>query len=103
MTDYPEIRPLLDLVVQELDVAEIWLFGSRARGDHRENSDWDLLIVLKDDAPREHEDLKALWELKRSSGVPGDLFPCRKSDFDGCKSVVNTLSYIAWREGVRLL
>ncbi|QFT99966.1 Nucleotidyltransferase domain protein (plasmid) [Roseovarius sp. THAF8] len=103
MTDYSECQPLLDLVVQELDVAEIWLFGSRARGDHRENSDWDLLIVLNDDAQAEHENLKTLWELKRRSGVPGDLFPCRKSDFDGCKGVVNTLSYIAWREGVRLV
>ena len=26
-------------------VEKIILFGSRARGDYRENSDWDVLIV----------------------------------------------------------
>lgn len=89
--------------IQELDFAEIWLFGSRARGDQRENSDWDFLIVLNNDAPEEDEDLIMLWHLKRRSGVLGDLHPCRKSDFDGCKGVVNTLSYITWKEGVRLI
>lgn len=24
----------------------LWLYGSRARGDHRADSDWDLLIIL---------------------------------------------------------
>jgi uncharacterized protein len=26
--------------------AQVYLFGSRARGDFRDDSDWDLLIVL---------------------------------------------------------
>jgi len=24
----------------------LWLFGSRARGDNREDSDWDILVLL---------------------------------------------------------
>ena len=27
----------------------MWLFGSRARGDNRPDSDWDLLVVLDQD------------------------------------------------------
>ncbi len=34
-----------ELYQQELD--KIILFGSRARGDYRPDSDWDILIVLK--------------------------------------------------------
>ena len=29
--------------------AQLWLFGSRARGDNREDSDWDLLVILNQD------------------------------------------------------
>jgi predicted nucleotidyltransferase len=28
---------------------ELWLFGSRARGDEREGSDYDVLVVADDD------------------------------------------------------
>ena len=28
------------------DVQDVWLFGSRARGDHRAESDYDFLIVV---------------------------------------------------------
>ena len=26
--------------------SHLWLYGSRARGDHRPDSDWDLLVLL---------------------------------------------------------
>ncbi len=29
--------------------AEVWLYGSRARGDYNDNSDWDLIVIV----PRE--------------------------------------------------
>ena len=37
--------------------ASLWLYGSRARGDAREDSDWDLLLLLDKDK-REPND----WE-----------------------------------------
>lgn len=46
----PEIRAAINLFLTVLraryDVAEIRLFGSRARGDYREDSDVDLAVVL---------------------------------------------------------
>lgn len=29
------------------DEGEVWLYGSRARGDAKDDSDWDLIILLK--------------------------------------------------------
>lgn len=37
--------------VHEIDPqAEVWLFGSRARGDAREDSDWDFLVLTEQPA-----------------------------------------------------
>ena len=41
LTTYNFFKKLTELSFVE----EIWLFGSRARGDHRERSDIDLAIV----------------------------------------------------------
>lgn len=27
---------------------EVWLYGSRARGDYNEESDWDIIVISKD-------------------------------------------------------
>lgn len=35
--------------------SELYLYGSRARGDHRDDSDWDLLLLL-DKQKRETDD-----------------------------------------------
>ncbi|MGA0557124.1 nucleotidyltransferase domain-containing protein [Larkinella sp. VNQ87] len=33
--------------------AEVYLFGSRARGDHRRDSDWDFLVLTSKKVTRE--------------------------------------------------
>jgi len=46
-----EVRALKDLknrLVRDFKLIEIRLFGSRARGDSRPDSDMDVLIVLED-------------------------------------------------------
>ena len=46
--------------------SEVILFGSRARGDAREDSDWDVLILLDKDKimPKDIDDYAyPLWEL----------------------------------------
>lgn len=39
------------LVIRKTDAnADAWLFGSRARGDSRADSDWDVLILVENKA-----------------------------------------------------
>lgn len=40
-------RAFLDRVARQYDVAKAILFGSRARGDYRRDSDADIAVVLK--------------------------------------------------------
>jgi len=53
-----ELRVIKDVVTSEsreegVEVKSIILFGSRARGNYREDSDWDLLVVVGGSPSRE--------------------------------------------------
>lgn len=97
-----EVRRLVDLCRIEMMAVEVWLFGSRARGDFRSDSDFDILAVIPDDAPKDLDGPVAVFRLRRKSGAHADLFAVRKSDFLAARTTMNTLSYIVAREGVRL-
>ncbi|EPX76457.1 nucleotidyltransferase domain-containing protein [Salipiger mucosus] len=78
-----EVERLVGLCEAELGALEIYLFGSRARGNHREESDYDLLAILPDGAPPEADDPMTLYKLRRRSGANADLFAVRRAEFLG--------------------
>jgi predicted nucleotidyltransferase len=100
--DLRPIRTLLARIEAQYHPEQVWLFGSRARGDARPGSDWDLFVVVPDDTGEEQLDLLFLWRLKRGSGVPADVIACRASEFRDACDTVNTLSYVVANEGVRI-
>lgn len=51
--------------------AEVWLYGSRARGNSKHDSDWDLLILLNRDmvtSELEQEITNPLFDLEFETG-----------------------------------
>lgn len=100
--DLSPIRALLARIEAQYHPEQVWLFGSRARGDARPESDWDLFVVVPDDTRDDQLDLLFLWRLKRGSGVPADVIACRASEFREACDTVNTLSYAVATEGVRI-
>ena len=80
----------------------VWLFGSRARGEARTDSDWDLLVVVPDDLPEREYDWRAAWEVRNGTGVSADVIGCSASDFRDAREIANTLSYEATHFGVLL-
>ena len=78
--DLGEIRGLLDRIVQKWTPLQIWLFGSRARGNATPRSDWDLLVVVPDHI-RDVDDPLAAWNLKATCKPDSDIFLCRISEF----------------------
>jgi predicted nucleotidyltransferase len=100
--DLLPIVPLVERIVAYLEPEEIWLFGSRAEGRARPDSDYDLLAVLPDDAPESALDLLKAWELTCGLGVPADLVPCTRSDFEDEKNDVGTLARAAYHRGRRI-
>jgi predicted nucleotidyltransferase len=100
--DILPIAPLIERIVARLGPEEIWLFGSRAEGRARPDSDYDLLAVLSDDAPEAALDLMKAWELTCGLGIPADLVPCTRSDFEDDKDEVGTLARAAYHRGRRI-
>ncbi len=100
--DLRPIETLLARIETQYHPEQVWLFGSRARGDAGPWSDWDLLVVVPDDTGDDQLDLLFLWRLKRGCGVPADVIACRATDFRDACDTVNTLSYVAVNEGVRI-
>jgi predicted nucleotidyltransferase len=91
----------LERIVAELHPLQIWLYGSRAKGTAREQSDWDLLAVLPDTARAEDLDLMPLWtRLKDLLAKRVEVITITKSDFDGARASLGTLAQIVATEGV---
>ncbi len=40
---------IINAILKKDSQAEVYLFGSRARGDNRPDSDWDILILVDDE------------------------------------------------------
>lgn len=98
-----EIAPLVSAVREALRPTDIWLFGSRARGDFRPDSDWDLVAVLHNDATDEMTDPLSAWRIAKESRVPATLLATKHEDLERIWGLPNTLGYVLSHEGIRLV
>jgi len=85
-----------------VEIDKIILFGSRARGDFREDSDWDILIVTKEKLNRKNyltiysKIINILYE----KNIQCDLVIMDKETFEKKKDIVNTIANEALIEGI---
>jgi len=77
---------------------QIWLFGSRARGDARPDSDFDLLVVMPDGSPIA-SDYGAARAPIDACGLGVDVVPCAWSEFATARADRGTLAWRALTEG----
>jgi predicted nucleotidyltransferase len=77
----------------------VYLFGSRARGDAGSDSDYDLLVLVPDDAPLERRDSKLAYRVLWDTGAAADVIVWAKSRFERRARVVCSLPATVLREG----
>jgi len=98
--------PSLDEIVRRLVASyqplEVYLFGSKARGDSGPDSDYDLLVVVPDDASPERKRSRLAYEVLRGTGRAADVLVCTRSYFEPRRSLKASLPGTVLREG-RLL
>jgi len=94
--------PLLARIIQAMRPEQIWLFGSRARGEARPTSDWDLLVVISDDATDDELDVVHAWQAVRDLRIPADVIPVRRSEFEEARNHAGTLVRTVVSEGMQI-
>jgi predicted nucleotidyltransferase len=102
----PPPDEVLDGIVQRLLRAyrpeRIYLFGSKARGDAGPDSDYDLLVVVPDDAAPERRRSALAYECLWEVGVAADVLVWTRTQFDSRAHLRASLAATVLREG-RLL
>jgi uncharacterized protein len=83
-------------------VEKVILFGSRARGDHHENSDWDICVLLDNDILSGIYTPSRMWEAVRDLGLPIQIAPMRISVFEAKRRDINALAHDVAQDGVIL-
>jgi len=90
--------------VEEINpLSEVVLFGSRARGEEREDSDWDILILTPNtvDLKEEQRFRHKLFELELEYGQAISTFVYSKSDWNS-KHQITPLYKNIEREGIAI-
>jgi uncharacterized protein len=96
------LQDMVNIIVRELAPEAIILFGSRARGDARPDSDIDLLVVEAEpfSAQRSRRsETTRLYRLLRDMPLAKDLLLYSKDEFDFWKTSLNHVVGRAHREG----
>jgi hypothetical protein len=88
-----------DRLIFALKPEEIWLFGSRARGTPRSDSDFDILAVLPEGLPPGDYDPRRAVEALAGSGLGCDIVLCSRGEFEAGRQMPDSLAGIVLREG----
>jgi len=93
-----KINEAVRRIVRRFRPEKIVLFGSRARGDARPDSDADLLVVMKFRGSRRRKASEIDLALA-GIGMPKDIVIVTPGEFERHREVVGTVVYPAVREG----
>ncbi len=80
----------------------LYLFGSHARDEAGADSDYDLLLVVPDDASPERRRSRLAYHVLRGTGTAADVVVWAKGDFEERLRVPASLPSTVEREGKQL-
>jgi uncharacterized protein len=98
----PKLSEIVRRLVETYQPLRIYLFGSSARGDTGPDSDYDLMMIVPDDAPPERKRAKLAYDRLWGTGAAADVVVWTVGHFTRRSSVVTSLPATVLREG-RLL
>ncbi|MGD2186404.1 MAG: nucleotidyltransferase domain-containing protein [Desulfobacterales bacterium] len=98
------MKQVKEAVLQIEENAEILLYGSRARGDSDEQSDWDFLILLDGEIDDQRTDKirHRLYELEWESGEVISSIVRNKKEWNSMPFKSMPIHHAVEKEGIRL-
>lgn len=99
---HPDLAEIVRRLVGAYQPQRIYLFGSVARGEAGPDSDYDLLVVVPDDASPERKGSRLAYEVMRGTGVAADVLVCTRSYFEARRHLKASLPGTVLREGALL-
>ena len=97
-----QLQGMVRIIVAAADPEKIILFGSRARGDARPDSDVDLLVVKAEPFGGDRNCVAESLRLHEALGVQGidkDILVCSLDDLEYWRDSLNNVLARALREG----
>ncbi|MDZ4296855.1 MAG: nucleotidyltransferase domain-containing protein [Moraxellaceae bacterium] len=101
------VRQFIALIADRFDIAEVIVYGSRARGTHRPDSDADVAVILRGESqrllPTQLEMVDIAYDILLDSGIIISPLPIWLDQWDNPGTYSNPILLRNIRlEGVRL-
>ena len=93
---------IIERLAEAYQPERIYLFGSKARGDYGPDSDFDLMVIVPDDAPPARKRSRLAYEVLRGTGTAADVLVWTRNAFESRLHLLASLPATVMREG-RLL
>ncbi|MFH0764948.1 MAG: nucleotidyltransferase domain-containing protein [Calditrichota bacterium] len=87
----PRLGEMVKLIAAAAQPTQIYLFGSRAKGQARPDSDYDLVVIYDGEKPKSEYQLE-LYSLFRGRNYGLDIMVLTSSELEHYRHVANTLA-----------
>lgn len=95
----PTLREIVRRLVEAYEPDSVYLFGSKARGEDGPDSDYDLMVVVPDQAPPERRRSRLAYQALRGTGTAADVLVWTRRAFDERLDLKASLPYAIVHEG----
>ena len=99
-----DIQSIIRKVLAGIELEKVILFGSRARGDFIEESDYDILIIVKDrlNIKEKIRLTKQLRQKFAKEGIDADIIIKSKDEIEYYRDKIGSVIKSALEEGVAI-
>jgi predicted nucleotidyltransferase len=96
------LAEILRRLVDAYRPARVYLFGSKARADAGPDSDYDILLIVPDEAEEVRRGSRLAYQVLRGTGMAADVLVCTQSYFEDRLHLRASLPATVVREGILL-